>query len=113
MTNLVIKQGADQEIRIPNIRDANGVLIPDLAGYTVRAQVRDRPEATTVLHEWSTAAGSATTSGSDIVLALAAATSTAWTWTHGRYDVELTNPLGKSARVAEGHIILSREVTRS
>lgn len=112
MTNLEIPQGSDIEVRVPNVRDADGVPITNFTGYTVKAQVRERVESATVLHEWSTALGTVTTSGSKLVLAVAGTTSTAWTWTHGRYDVELTNPLGKVARVAEGHITVSREVTR-
>ena len=113
MTDLSIKQGTDLTIVVPNVRDANDVLITNWSGYSVRAQVRERTESPTVLHEWSTAGGTASFSGSDIVLTVAAATSAAWSWTQGRYDVELTNPAAKVARVAEGHITVSREVTRT
>lgn len=106
--NLVVKQGTTTTITIPNVKDANGTLITNWAGYTLKAQVRDRVESSTVLHEWTTF----TTSGSDIKLSVSAATSTAWTWTSGRYDVELANPSGQVARIAEGHITVDREVTR-
>lgn len=112
MTNLVIKQGADLEVRIENVKDANGTLITNWSNYSVKVQIRERAESPTVLHEWSTASGNAAFSGSDIVLSLPNATSASWTWSRGRYDVELTNPTGKVARVAEGHVTVSREVTR-
>jgi hypothetical protein len=114
VTNLVIQQGADSEIRIANVRAADGVLITNWVGYEVNAQVRERVESAVALHEWtSTGPGAtATFDGSDIVLAVASATSAAWTWTSGRYDVELTNPDDEVARIAEGHLTVSREVTR-
>jgi hypothetical protein len=113
VTNLVIKQGTDPVITVPNVRDAAGVLITNWAGFSVLAQIRERVESSTVLHEWTSQGGSAnaTFSGSDVVLALPNATSSAWTWHEARYDVELTGPAGK-ARIAEGHVIVSREVTR-
>lgn len=112
MTNLVIKQGTDLTIEIPDMVDANGVPITNWTNFSVKAQVRERVESATVLHEWSTAAGNAELIDSKIVLVVARDTSTPWTWTHGRYDVELTNPAGQVTRVAEGHVIVSREVTR-
>ena len=114
MTNLVIQQGSDCEIRVPDVVDADGVPITVWVGYEVHAQVRERVDSTAVLHEWSSENPGATVTfeGSDVVLAVSSATSTAWTWTSGRYDIELTNPDGEVARIAEGHITVSREVTR-
>lgn len=112
MTDLVIKQGTTTEIRIPDVKDSAGVLITNWAGFSVKAQVRERPESTTVLHEWTSAGGTVTFSGSAVVLSVPAATSAAWSWTHGRYDVELTDPSSRVARLAEGHITVSKEVTR-
>ena len=114
MTNLVIKQGTDPEISIPNVRDADGVLITTWTGYSVRGQIRERVDSPTVLHEWTSQglAANVTFAGSDVVLDLPAATSSAWTWTKARYDIELTDPTGKTARIAEGHVIIDREVTR-
>jgi hypothetical protein len=113
-TTLVIPQGTDPEIRIPNVRDANGVLITNWAGFSVKAHIRDRVESTTVLYEWTSqgATPNVTFDGSDVVLSLPHATSTAWTWTHARFDVELTDPSGRVARIAEGRIVVDREVTR-
>lgn len=107
-------QGTDLNIRIPNVTDANNVLITNWTGVTVKAQVRDRVESPDVLYEWSGpgVGSNVTTSGSDVLLAVAHAVSSAWTWRHGRYDVELTNASGAVARIAEGHMFISREVTR-
>lgn len=114
MTDLVIRQGTDCVIRLPDVRDADGTLITTWSGYEVHAQVRDRATSPTVLHEWSSVDPGATVTfeGSDIVLAISSVTSSAWTWDKGRYDVELTNPDDEVARIAEGHITVSREVTR-
>jgi hypothetical protein len=114
VTNLVIKQGTDPDIRIPNVRDADGDLITTWTGFSVKGQVRERPESPTVLHEWTSQGGTPNVSfeGSDVVLALPHATSTAFAWRHARYDVELTDPSGLVARIAEGHITVDREVTR-
>lgn len=114
MTNLVIKQGTDPVIRIPNVRDANGVPITVWTGFTVKGQIRERPASSTVLHEWTSqgASPNASFSGSDIVLSLPHAASTAFTWTRASYDVELTDPSGMVARIAEGEVIIDREVTR-
>lgn len=114
MTNLVIKQGTDPDIRIPNVRDADAVPITTWTGFSVRGQIRERPESPTVLHEWTSTGGSPNASfdGSDVVLSLPHGTSTAWAWAHARFDVELTDPQGRVARIAEGHVIVEREVTR-
>lgn len=111
MTDLVIKQGKTSRIRVPNVRDADENLITDFTGYSARAQVRERVESATVLHEWASPTD-ITFEGSDVVLAVSAATSASWAWTLGRYDVELTGPGGEVATIAEGHIIVEREVTR-
>jgi hypothetical protein len=117
--DIVIKQGTDPIIEIPNVRDANGALITNWTGFSVKGQIRERPESPTVLHEWTSqgASPNVTFSGSDVVLDLPKAVSSAFTWTHARYDVELTDPSGKVACIAPpensgGHVIINREVTR-
>lgn len=107
----VIKQGSDQTVVIPNVVDANGVPI-NPAGCTVKSQVRPRSDSTTVLHEWSTALGTATVTTGQVTLIVSAATSSAWTWFDGVYDVELTDGAGKVTRIAGGQIQVSPEVTR-
>jgi hypothetical protein len=113
-TNLELTQGTDQEIRISDVKDASGVLITNWTGWSVKGQVRERVESPTTLHEWTSQGGSpnATFEDSDVVLSLPNATSTAWLWRHARYDVELTDPQSRVVRIAEGHVTVSREVTR-
>ena len=114
MTNLVIKQGADAEIRIEDVKDANDVLITNWSGFSFKAQVRDRASSATVLHEWTSqgATPNATFSGSDVVLAVPAAVSSAWTFKYGRVDFELTGPDSKVARLDSAWIVVDPEVTR-
>jgi hypothetical protein len=114
VTNLVIPQGTDRPVEIANVRDGDGTLITNWAGYSVLAQVRERPDSATVLYTWTSSGGSPNVSfdGATIVLEIAHAVSSAWTWRSGRYDVELTNPSGDVDRIAEGSITVSREVTR-
>jgi len=84
----------------------------DLSGWTVRAQVRERIDAGDVLHEWSTAAGNASTADSRVTLTATAATSRAWPWLAGVFDVLLIDPTGRVARIVEGTVRVSRGVTR-
>jgi hypothetical protein len=74
--NLVIPQGSTWGIIIP-------VVNPDgtaatLTGWAARGQVRAFVASSTVLFEWSVAAGNATISGSNVTLTVDAATSAAW-----------------------------------
>ncbi len=109
-TRLVIQQGTSWAISWP-ITDESGEPL-DLSGFTVRAQVRASKEAGDVLHEFSTEAGNAAAEQSSVTLSLSPAVSSAWSWRNGVYDVELTDPSGRVARIAEGSVVVSPEVTR-
>ncbi len=111
-TWLVIPQGQDGKIKIADIRNANDVPITDFTGFGVRAQIRDRPQSTVILHEWSLTAGTITFSGSTMYLTLDGATSSTWEWLHGRFDVELTSPTGDVAFVGDSHVTIKRRTTR-
>lgn len=114
MTDLVIKQGTDPDIRIPDVRDASGTLITNWAGFSVKGQIRSRVDSATVLHEWSSQADPATAAfvDSDVVLTMAHASSSLWAFRSARYDVELTDPQGRVARLASGWVVVDPEVTR-
>lgn len=112
MADLVILQGSDTTVSIP-VEDANGDPVASFGGYTAAGQIRARVESSDVLHSFTSQGGSAniTLTPPNVILSISAAASAAWTWTYGRYDVELTGPDG-TARIASGHVIVSREVTR-
>jgi hypothetical protein len=111
--NLVVKQGATETIEILDIVDGAGVAL-NPAGCSVRAQVRNPQSSATVLYEWTSqgATPNATVAAGRVTLSLPADVSTAFTWTFGYYDVELTDSAGKVARLAEGTITVSPQVTR-
>ncbi|WP_372663581.1 hypothetical protein [Amycolatopsis kentuckyensis] len=108
-TPLTIPQGTSWGISWPVTENGEAAAID---AWTVKAQIRSTPTSPTVLHEWSTEAGNATTEGSAVTLLLNPASSTAWTWKRGVYDVELISPDGTVYRIAEGAVYVSPEVTR-
>lgn len=108
-TGLTIPQGTTWGIAWPITKDGEPT---DLTGWTVKAQVRKTAANPTVLHEWSTASGTATVTDSKVTLLVAAAVSSAWLWVRGVYDLELTSPSGVVYRIAEGPVYVAPEVTR-
>lgn len=109
-TRLVIQQGTSWAISWP-ITDESGEPM-DLSGFTVAAQIRPSHESGEVLHEFTTEVGNAAVVQSSVMLSLAPAVSSSWSWRNGVYDVELTDPAGRVARIAEGSVVVSPEVTR-
>jgi hypothetical protein len=109
--NLLIKQGTswgwEWDILDPNTGDPL-----DLTDWTVKGQVRESFDSPSVLYEWSTEAGNAIVSTGKVEVVVNPDVSAAWTWRVGRYDIELTNPAGKVARISQGSVKVSREVTR-
>ncbi len=111
--DLVVIQGEDWAMEWP-VYDADGDALPVGSGVTVKAQVRAKPRATTVLHEWTGPSTDAVLAGSTVTLKIPAATSAAFEpgW-GGVYDLELTEvSTGRVARLAEGTIQIDPEVTR-
>lgn len=107
--HLLIPQGTTWTMRWP-LTDAEGNPL-DTAGWTVRAQVRARHGAPTVLYEWSSALGNATIGPTSVDLTVAAAVSSAWGWRTGVYDVELTTAQGVVTRLTQGTVTVDPEVT--
>ena len=112
--NLLIKQGTSWgwswEVLDPNTGDPM-----DLTDWTVRGQVRESLSSTSVLYEWDselTPVANAVVSLGKVEILVTPAESRAWVWTSGRYDIELTNPVGKVVRISQGSVRVSREVTR-
>lgn len=107
--DLVIEQGTTWDYAWPVDQGGNPI---DLSNWTARAQIRESVDSPTVLFEWSTVRGNATLTGSAVTLLLTPADSAVWAWTNAVYDVVITDPIGRVARVAGGVVTVSREVTR-
>lgn len=99
----------------------------DLAGKTVRAQVRESPRSPTVLHEWSTddetiaiftgvtveLDDGTTVNTAAVALTVKPAESTAWGWRVGVYDVEVEeDPETVWPIVDPSSVRVTQEVTR-
>jgi hypothetical protein len=108
---LVIPQGSYWEASW-RVRDAAGVPVADLSGWSVRGQIRPAVDSATVLHEWNTTAGNVTLAAPVVTLLVLDTDSENWTWQDGVYDIEVTDPGARVYRIAEGDVFLSREVTR-
>lgn len=107
--DLTIEQGTTWAYSWPITVDGASV---DLADWSARAQIRTSVMSPAVLYEWSTAKGNATFSDSKVTLSLTPQETSAWTWIDAVYDIEVTDPLGRVARIAGGRVVVSREVTR-
>lgn len=107
---LVIMQGATWSMSWP-VHDENGDPL-DLSGWGARAQIRPTAGSDEVYHEFTVDAGNVTIDGNYVQLSTRAAESSAWSWNTGVYALELLAPDGRVARIAEGDVVLSREVTR-
>ena len=107
---LIIRQGTTFERRW-RITDPVTGMAKDLSEWSARAQVRATVSDSLTLHVWT---GDAITCDAEgyVTLAVAPETSTDWSWRDGVYDVELVDPLGRVARIAEGSVRVSPEVTR-
>jgi hypothetical protein len=86
----------------------------DLTGYTARMQLRASVASPDVLLELSTATTGITIDSptGTIQRTIAATDTAAITWTQAVYDLVLTDGAGKVTRLAEGNVIVRREVTR-
>lgn len=109
--NLLIQQGTSWGWQW-HILDPNTGDDMDLTGWTVKGQVRESIDSSTVLYEWNTTDGNAIVSLGKVEIIVDPDVSSAWVWNRGRYDLELTNPAGKVARISQGSVKVSREVTR-
>lgn len=83
----------------------------DLTGWTVLAQVRADWSSDVVLHEFSTAQGSAAAVNGYIGV-LATPDSMTWTWTEGVYQVFATDPDDQVLAVAEGPALVRKALIR-
>lgn len=107
-TTLVIHQGTTWQYRW-RITDPDTGAARDISTWTARGQIRATHTDAEPLHEWTDI-----DCGVDgyVVIAVTPAESTAWTWRDGVYDIELIDPSGRVARIAQGAVRVSPEVTR-
>jgi hypothetical protein len=115
--DVTIEQGATFELVVKSVTDDTGAY-QDLTGWTFKGQVRDTPQATTVLAEMAftpndltqgsfIAAIDAVTTGS-ITVNNKGEPRTAW------YDIKLTSPDGTTVRrLLRGNALITPAVTRS
>lgn len=106
--DLIIDQGVDGRIEWP-VTDEDKLPV-DLSDWTVQMQVRNIRNV--VVHEWSTEDGNVETGLGVISVFWSSAESAAWDWDEGYYNLEVTDPEGRVARIKEGFISVSREITR-
>lgn len=111
--DLRINQGETFQVAIPVLK-ANGdpADSADLAGATVRGQIRSYAAAPSVLYEWSAAALNLAFDGNDAIITVSAADSSAWSFRTAAYDVEFTDAGGNITRLVEGHVVIYPEITR-
>jgi hypothetical protein len=107
---LVIHQGTTWAKRWRITDPASGVP-RDLTEWSARGQIRADHSAVTVLYEWATDALTCDADGY-VTATISSTESTAWGWRDGVYDVELIDPIGRVARIAQGAVRVSPEVTR-
>lgn len=121
--DLVIPQGKSWRVAFPVL----GTFDP--TGWSLRSQVRIHPGHPDVLHEWSTALGTAafetvqpeilraagyqtTEPTLCVVLTVSPITSSTWTWEEGVYDIEASTDPENVVGVADGTVKVKQEVTR-
>jgi hypothetical protein len=108
---LLIHQGTTWRKRW-RITDPDTGTPRDLTEWSARAQVRaDHSADSVVLAEWLDDTVTCDADGY-VTITVSPAVSSAWTWRDGMYDVELVDPAGQVARIAQGAVRVSPEVTR-
>jgi hypothetical protein len=107
---LVIHQGATYQKQW-RITDPTTGTPRDLTEWTARGHIRADIADTATLHEFTGSAISCSADGY-VTITVAPATSSAWTWRDAVYDIELVDPAGQVARIAQGAVRVSAEVTR-
>ena len=107
---LVIHQGTTWEKRW-RITDPTTGTPRDISEWAARGQIRADHSVATTLHEWTEDDVTCDEDGY-VTIALTPAESSLWDWRDAVYDVELIDPTGKVARIAQGAVRVSAEVTR-
>jgi hypothetical protein len=88
----------------------------DLTGYSAVMQIRATQPSTTIIHTLSSLDSPAGIVLGDalgtVELLIAAADTAEFNFVRAVYDLELTSPAGVVTRIMEGHVRLSKEITR-
>lgn len=84
----------------------------DLTGYTARMEIRDKYGGN-LLYRFDLGQGNLVLGGTagTIILRVPPSTSAAWTWRAGVYDLEVIDSNGDVARLIQGKVKISPEVT--
>lgn len=108
---LIIQQGADFS-HVVSIQNSDGTVFV-LSGYSAKMQIRPAVGNNTILLELSTTNGRISINGlaGQLTLTLPNTLTAAMTWRSAVYDLEITSALSLIARVMEGSITLSPEIT--
>jgi hypothetical protein len=104
-----IIKGCDTYTIVVPVVDANGNLVT-VTGWSVKAQVR-RSQGEPLLHEWSTADGNASCSGTNVNLQVIAAVTANWVFTDAQISVVVTDTQSVPHCIAYGRIRALPDVT--
>lgn len=107
---LVIRQGATFERRW-RITDSTSGAPRDLTAWSARGHIRAHTSDVDTLFEWI-GSGIGCDANGFVTISVTSAESTAFAWRDGVYDIELVDPTGRVARIAQGAVRVSPEVTR-
>lgn len=105
--DLAIEQGATFRLVVP-VLDDHGAGV-DLTGWAARGQIRETHSSVAVLYRLGE---HISLSGSNLILEIPGDDTAVWAWSEGVYDIELVNPAGDTARLIQGRVKVSPEVTR-
>ena len=110
--DITLEAGAPLEVPI-QWKDSNGDPV-DLTDYSAKAQIRYMPSSPDVLLELSTANGKITLDAATgtVTLLFSATDTAAMTWGSARYDLKVTAINNRPARLVEGIVTVSQQVTR-
>jgi hypothetical protein len=112
--DLWINQGETWRDTVP-VPASNSIGEPlDLAGATVRGQVRTSAASGSAVHTWAVVEDNLELDAATrtVVLHVPANVSTDWTWTAGRWDLEVVDGAGITTRIAGGIALVTPEITR-
>ena len=104
-----IIKGSDSFTIVVPVLDATGAAV-NVVGWTVKAQVR-RSAGDPLLHEWSTADGNATCTGTQVNLAVIASVTANWTFTDAQISIVVTDTQSTPHCIATGRIHALPDIT--